>query len=174
MSWLKRLFGSENRTESETVEVPNRWGVGDGKPFVMPRNPNVPEIFANATQAERNILPYAYLNHPDAQVRLATVAELKKLGDYHLSNQSLVDRLADPSRDVRRATANALWTNEDALENALRCLRDEIHRSGLASTMSSKEALAGLGALRDEAPPAKAAQFEEWVADIIGSKYSKA
>jgi hypothetical protein len=174
VNWLKRLFGGGKPTRSETVEIPNRWGVGDGKPFVIPRNPNVPEVFANAPQVERNVLPHAYLNHPDTQVRLATVAELRKLGGYHLSNQSLIDRLADSSRDVRRAAASAIWTNESALENALRCLRDEIHRSGLVSTMSSKEALAALGALRHEAPPSKATQFEEWVAEIIGSNYSKA
>ena len=173
MSWLKRLFGSESKTEKGTVEVPNIWGAGDGKPFVLPRNPNVSEVFANATQAERNILKYAYLNHPDAKVRLATVAELRKLESYHLSSQPLVDRLADPSPGVRRATASALWTNEEALDNALRCLRDEIHRTGLASTMSSQEALAGLEYLRSAAPLAKAAQFEEWVADIIGSEHSK-
>jgi hypothetical protein len=161
------------KMEKETVQVPNTWGVGDGKPFVVPRNPNVSELFANSTPAERNILPYAYLNHPDAKVRLATIAELRKLGGYHLSNQCLVDRLADSSSDVRRSAANALWANDEALENALQCLRDEIHRSGFSSTMSPQEALAGLDVLRDVAPSTKTVQFEESVANIIGNKYSK-
>lgn len=175
MNWLQKLFGKKDREEQGIIKIPNIWGVEDGEPFIIPRHPNVSEVFANAVQDDLNILPFAYLSHPDENVRLATISELRKLGDYHLSSQPLVDRLADRSSKVRNAAAEAIWTEPDAVENALKCLRDEIHRSGFASTMSSKEAQKGIDILRNTAPSKQdLAQLEEWVAEIIGTKYSKA
>jgi hypothetical protein len=176
MNWLKKLLGSERKDESShsTVTVPDVWGMGEGngKPFVLPRNPNVAEIFTQASSSERTVLPYAYLNHPEASVRLATIAEIKKFGDnylyYCLFSQFLVDRLADASSEVRSAAAQALWTKPEAVKHAVCCLRDEIRRTGFVSTMSSQDALRGVDILGQAAPSADDfAQFKKWVVEQL-------
>lgn len=169
MNWLKRLLGAGEQKQGGTVTVPNTWRVGDGKPFILPRTPNVTEIYAQATPGERGTLSYGYLNHPDPTVRLATITEIGKLGSGYLHNQCLVDRLADTSSAVREAAAQTIWLSHSAVENALSCLRDEIHGSGSFSTMSSEEARKGLETLRKAAPSTEdSAQFENWVREIIG------
>jgi len=177
MGWLKRLFGgesTENAEESDSgrqgmVTVINRWGIGDGKPFVLPTDPDIPSVFAQATERERSALPYGYLSHPSVSVRLATIAQLAAWGTYHLQKQSLVDLLADSSHDVRLAAARALWVEPEAVENALRCLRDEIHGSGFRSTVSPKAARQDLEILRDAAPSDEdRTRFKALVSEIVG------
>lgn len=176
MGFLRKLFGGSQREsqsslaviQGDSVIIRNVWGVGDAKPFTLPLKPDVSAVFANATMQERNILPYGYLNHPNAEVRRATILEMQKLDKYHLRNQALVDRLADSSADVRATAAEAIWMDDNAVENALRCLRDEIHGSGFMSTMTPKEARAAVEVLRKAAPSSSVSKFEEWVAEIIG------
>lgn len=172
MDFIRNLFSRKDKTGGtgkDTVVVSNIWGSPDGKPFVLPRNPDVSALFATLSTPELNVLKGAYLRHPDSNVRLATISELKKREKYHLRSQELVDLLADVSSIVRSAAAQAIWLDDKAVDNALRCLRDEIHRTGFKSTMSSKTAQEALETLRKAAPSAEdAARFEEWVNDIIG------
>jgi len=159
--------------ERDTVEVPNPWGLGDGEPFVLPHDPTMSEVFARTEKDDRYKIFFSYLYHPDPAVRLATLVEAKKLKFYLGENQAVVDKLADSSSDVRTAAALLIWDSPTALEFTLRCLSDEINRTGWTSTMTHEQAHDALNLLRQTAPPETTGSFEASVAEVIGSKYSQ-
>ena len=141
MSIFRRSRVKESRVKDrDTVEVPNPWGLGDGEQFVLPRDPTMSEVFARTEKADRYKIFFSYLYHPDPAVRLATLVEGKRLKIYLGENQAVVDKLADSSSDVRTAAALLIWDSPTALEFALRCLSDEINRTGWTSTMTHEQA----------------------------------
>lgn len=164
------IFQRYRVKKQDTVEVPNPWGLGDGEPFVLPRHPTMSEVFARTEKADRYKIFFSYLYHPDPAVRLATLVEGKKLNIYLGENQAVVDKLADLSPDVRTAAALLMWDSPTVIEFALRCLGDEINRTGWTSTMTPQQALAALDLLRQTAPPGTTGSFEESVAEVVGSE----
>ncbi len=150
----------------ETIEVPNVWGIGDGEPFVILRDPNIDDLFKTVSGADFKSTVTAYLGHPDRKVRIATLNQVivRKTGAY---NQSVVDRLADADAEVRMIAAKALWTDIKAVEFAIACLRDEARGytsfgAPTFSTMKPEQAVAGVDILRKTAPnSADLARFEE-------------
>jgi tetratricopeptide (TPR) repeat protein len=145
------------------IEVPNRWGEGpDGCPLVVELRPHLERIFTDPHPPlpqrltrdncefwegappfyVREVLASAYLSHPDPNVRLTTLRLTKEIWAQKPVPHNLIDALADPSQDVRVATAQVLWdlSPEAKVESkvtfALACLRDEIERTGFFSTMT--------------------------------------
>jgi hypothetical protein len=166
-------LGNVDESARDTVEVPNPWGLEDGEPFALPLRPAMSEVFAQTQKAERYKIFFSYLYHPDPAVRLATLVEGKKLNIYLGENQAVVDKLADSSPEVRVAAAQLMWDSPTAIEFALRCLGDEINRTGWTSTMTPQQGLAALELLRQTAPAAAGDTFEEAIAEIVGSEYRK-
>jgi hypothetical protein len=162
---------SEPQRLLDTVEVPNPWGLGDGDPFVLPLHPAMSEVFAETEKAERYKIFFSYLYHPDPAVRLATLVEGKQLKIYLGENQAVVDKLADSSPEVRDAAAQLMWDSPTAIEFALRCLSEEIHRTAWSSTMTPEQGLAALELLRQTAPTGRGDTFEEAIAEIVGNEY---
>ncbi len=164
------MLGQEQKA---TVVIPNVWGLGDGEPFVIPLHPNMAEVFAQTDKPDRYKLFFAYLSHPDEAVKLATLVEAKKLGVYLGENQAVVDRLADPSPEIRQAAAELISASRTATEFSLRCLSEEISRTAWTSTMTRDQARAALELLREAIAPDKKQEFEESVAEVIGEEYSR-
>jgi hypothetical protein len=156
-----------------TVEVPNPWGLGNGDPFELPLHPTMSEVFAETENGQRYTIFFSYLYHPDPAVRLATLVEGKKLNIYLGENQAVVDKLTDSSPEVRVAAAQLMWDSPTAIEFALRCLSDEINRTGWTSTMTPEEGLAALDLLRQTAPPGTGGTFEDAIAEVVGSEYRR-
>jgi len=132
------------------------------------------EVFAQTDKSDRSNsqILFMYLYHPDSSVRLATLIEAKKVGVSLGAHQAVVDSLADSSPEVRQAAAQLTWTSSSQLDFTLECLSEEIHRTAWESTMTSQQAISALDILRVAAPPDKTAEFEESVAEIVGSEYS--
>ncbi|MGV1036849.1 MAG: kelch repeat-containing protein [Candidatus Nanopelagicales bacterium] len=164
---------SDSQALPATVDVPNPWGLGDGEPFVLPLHPAMSEVFAQTEKAERYKIFFSYLYHPDPAVRLATLVEGKQLKIYLGENQAVVDKLADSSPAVRTAAAQLMWDSPTAIEFALRCLGDEINRTGWTSTMTPQQGLAALDLLRQIAPTGTGDAFEEAIAEIVGGEHRR-
>jgi hypothetical protein len=187
-SSVPTLGANPPQNPNHQIEVPNRWGEGDGTPLVVEQHPNLERIFTDPhpplpqrlTKDNRKFwegvspfyvrqaLAAAYLLHPDPTVRLATVRLTKDVWSHSPLPQALTDTLADPSQDVRFAAAQVIWDlSPDAkLESkvtfALACLRDEIERTGIVSTMTQAEAQQGLEVLRN-CRPDRRTDFNRWI-----------
>jgi hypothetical protein len=130
------------------------------------------EIFLRKNPSQDYKLLYMYLYHPDPNVKLATMAEVEKSGRGIGSHQALVDSLADPSLDVRKAAGQLTWMSKPQLSFTLDCLNQEINRTAFESTMTSKQARAALDVLQMVAPPGRLDEFKELVAEKINDEKS--
>lgn len=173
MNFINALLG-----KSGLIKVPDTWRLVDGTPFLVEREPNINNIFTsdnppsprNPTQENRQIwsgmsirdkrieLATAYLFHPDPRVRASTIHFAKEIDALGV-RQYLVDLLADPF--VRLEAAQAIWDRDDVLFS-LRCLRDEINRTGFVSHMTPQEAWQAIQTLRT-VQPNRTEDFSRWL-----------
>lgn len=170
MGILNKLFGN-------VINVPNKWGIGDGTPLIVERRPDVRKIFSDSNppnpqqitdgnreywkdediEGKRVGLAVAYMQHPDPDIRKATI-ELAGQIDAIGVSQMLVDLLADPDQSVRRSAARMIWDRQrgNHCEFAVHALRDEIR--GPTSfipatlTMGRDKGIQALDVLVEEAP----------------------
>ena len=184
----KEVLLQRQQNPHPQIEVPNRWGEGDGTPLVVEQHPDLERIFTdphpplpqrltknNSKYWEgmpplylRQVLAAAYILHPDPKVRLATLRLTKDVWANSPLPQNLVDALADPSQDVRVAAAQVIWDHspdaklETKVTFTLACLRDEIERTGITSTMTQAQAQHGLEVLRNCCPDRRT-DFNRWI-----------
>lgn len=160
---------SGDSTSGGTVEVPNRWGLGDAESFHLPVHPDMPRVFAQTGKSDRYKLLFMYLYHPDPAVRTATLAEAMRAQMSLGAHQALVDSLADSSPEVRQLAAQLTWASDSQLDFALSCLDEEINGTASMSTMTSQQAVAALELLRAAAPTERLTEFDEKAAGIAGT-----
>jgi hypothetical protein len=172
---------------SREIEVKNYLGFGDGTPLVVQEKPDLQAIFDDPdpkppqrlTARNRDLwdkmdragirraLTSAYLSHPHAKVRAAT---LQLAGDA-ADEQQLADLLVDRSTTVRSAAVDAIWDKSQgtapgwsSLGFVLRILYDEYKQSGFVSHMSSAQALGAIRRLQT-ARPDRSEDFNKWLVD---------
>jgi hypothetical protein len=165
----------------ETVIIKNRWGLGDGSPFVVPRHPDVLAEVQKAqavSDKEEMRTIVCYLEHPEHRVRENMLCVLLG-GQSDMSPattvEAVVDRLADPSALIRSLAAQVLWktSHDHGIISAVRVLRDEYQQKSLFGmiglTMTPARALRGLVLLRNAAPTDEArSKFLKLVRKEIG------
>ena len=108
--------------------------------------------------AKRNNLAIAFLQHPNAAVRLATINLVRDIGTLGVSYE-LTNLLGDSDPAVSRAAAVSVWEQEknDNCTSAVKALRDEIRGSTSRGTtdglvMGRRKGIRALDLLIDSAP----------------------
>lgn len=172
---------------SRKIEVKNYLGFGDGTPLIVQEKPNLQAVFADPDpkppqrltkrnrdfwgemdkKAMRRALTSAYLSHPNAKVRSATL----RLAGEAADEQQLADLLVDGSSEVRSAAVDAIWDKSQgtapgwsSLGFVLRILLDEYKRTGFVSHMSSGQALEAIRRLQAGRPD-RSEDFNKWLVD---------
>ena len=183
MGFFRNLFGKKSggADAKDYFELKNNWGLGDGSPLLIEKEPDLEAIFSDPeppypqkiTDSNRSFwenepkdnvrlnLVMAYLNHPDPEVKLEM---LDRAGGYGAIGviSIVTDLLADPVGAIARKAAKLLWGRyrDDFCEYPVKSLRDEIRGSTSLGPMGlhlGKEAATrGLNILRDEAPDPEA------------------
>jgi hypothetical protein len=169
------------------IEVKNYLGFGDGTPLVVQEKPDLKAILDDPDpkppqrltarnrdlwdkmdkEGIRRALTSAYLSHPNAEVRSATL----QLAGEAADEQQLADLLVDRSTTVRSAAVDAIWDKSQgkapgwsSLGFVLRILYDEYRQTGFVTHMSSGQALAAIRRLQD-ARPDRSEDFNKWLVD---------
>jgi len=175
--FFRKIFKKTQGEKKTLINVHSKWTITySGEPLLLEAKPNLSEIFSKdvpdipekvtdknrkyyeqmSPDSRRTILAAAYLNHPDPAIRLEAVEFAKK--HYALvTQQHLVDLLADSSKEVREVAAKAIW-EKNAVEFAIRALGDE---HDAPSHMSRSEALSAVQILKD-AYPKRSEDFKKW------------
>ena len=123
----------EAATSRETVEVSDPWGVGGEGPFILEKKPDIPPILSArnprppkseerwnnspsiviggcSAENTRCYLAMAYMRHPDAEVRAATIRFVGSRPRKELMvGLVLAQRLTVDREDVQRIAAEAIW-----------------------------------------------------------------
>lgn len=172
----------EKKGGDQFVDLPNHWGLGNGSAFRVMGVPDLQQIFRNPElnlpfvpsgrsreywsqsnhEAKLGDLAAAYLQHPDAKVRRATI-ELVTQMDISGVVQPLIDRLADDDLYVRKAAAKEIWRRQldTNCQLTVAALRDEVqgHHTGgglgptaQGLTLGREKAIQALDLLVEEAP----------------------
>jgi len=130
----KQNASCESPTSHETIEVSDPWGkIGGDGPFILEKQPdiqailsapnpkppkaaaqwnNAPSIMIGGCPAEntRGYLAMAYMRHPDAEVRAATIRFVgSRPREKLMVGLVLAQRLAVDREDVQRVAAEAIW-----------------------------------------------------------------
>jgi hypothetical protein len=123
-----QIPSGETPLEREMLEVPDPWGIGEIGPFVLERNPDIHAIlssphpvspkplaiwnkyYEHPAEQTREVLAMAYMRHPSAEVRKATVRFVGAQPRTKLSvGLILAQRLTvDPDEDLCRVAAEAI------------------------------------------------------------------
>jgi hypothetical protein len=173
-----RVTTNVAKAVANTVQVPNRDHFGDGKPLILSASPNLDRIFTDLEPesplsegdknrsywqgqdlaAKRNILAIAFLQHPNAAVRLATISLVQNMRTVGVSDE-LINLLGDSDASVSRAAAASIWERQkdESCSWALKALRDEIRGStSMGATdglvMGRQKAIRALDVLIESAP----------------------
>lgn len=97
----------KSNTSSETVEVPDPWNVDGKGPFILETKPHICAILS---APKRSCLAMAYMRHPVAEVRAATIRFLGSRPRTELMvGLVLAQRLAVDREDVQRVAAETIW-----------------------------------------------------------------
>lgn len=133
------------------IEIKRCYGWGNGTPLLVEVNPNLEEIFSdtnppnpqrrtdpNPEAWERAELRYkriplaiAYLQHPNPQIRKATLDPIHDI-DAAVISQVMADMFGDVDMSVRTAVAKAVWQRQGHVhcKYMVNILKDEMDYPG--------------------------------------------
>ena len=162
-------------TSRNAFEIAHSYGIGDGAPLLVEADPDLKGIFTNpnppvpqkptdrnrdywkhgSLEEKRTALAVAYLQHPNSEVRIATLDFVRDIGAARVS-QVLVDLLGDKDIAVRTAAAKAIWERqrENNCKYAVSMLKDEMQYPG--SILGRDKAEQALDLLVQQAPDSQA------------------
>jgi hypothetical protein len=163
-------------TGQKTVEVPDPWDVGKTGPFILEQKPDINAIlsaqnptpppkmaewakrYQNPAKEIRGYLAMAYMHHPSAEVREATIRFVcSQSRDEFSIGLILAQRLTvEPTENLRRLAAEAIWSrgNEELLETMKYLAGNDEHPGddGNGAIVSQTQVRGALQTLRDSNP----------------------
>jgi hypothetical protein len=169
-------------TSPRTVQVPNQYREGDGRPLMLSESPDLDRIFSDGSPAsplmdseanrrywdsldisgKRASLAIAFLQHPKSSVRLAAINLVRDIRTVGVSDM-LINLLGDSDPAVSRAAAVSIWERQknDNCTATVKALRDEIRGTTAMGTtdglvMGRKAGIRALDLLIDSAPDERA------------------
>jgi hypothetical protein len=158
------------------LKILNPYGFYDSSPLLIQEFPDIEKIFNNpepaviqmlskdnrafwktASISERKMTLFiGYLQHPNSEVKIKTIALLRNNSVMRVS-QVLLDVLAsDPYKEVRIAAANMIWKKEGDCSYSVDMLKDEIKYGSERSIVGPSRARKAIQLLLDNAPNQKA------------------
>jgi len=163
-------------TGQKTVEVPDPWDVGKTGPFILEQKPDITAIlsaqnptpppkmadwtkhYQDPAKITREYLAMAYMHHPSAEVREATIRFVGAQPREELSvGLLLAQRLTvERTESLRRLAAEAIWSRgkEELLETMKYLAGNDEHPGddGNGAFVSQTQVTGALQTLRDSNP----------------------